>query len=705
MIGENKTKWKKIKQDNEQSRNNKKNTIPSNSTTSPLQNITDNFYENITDYVKGLNTNIEIEMGENTGILQEGYADIFSSNLFAEQAKQIAQTIKASADKALADKALADKALADKANAYFKLNPFVTHGGATSTPTILPTPTPTPKPTPTPTPKPTPKPTPTPTPTPLLKSQFDSPIKDMKASFKKVTDQMLELADKPNSIIDYNLNTIIEFVFNICNTMVYDSKKIEDKLTGKNDDELDAKINASLFNDQNPDHIADRETIKPHIKLFMIVLLSGFIVYNLYFILVYQQYPWLNADFKHERIKLVEITTNNIIDFPNIGPLIYLGFHYLLVPVILLDIGLNLVPTFINIIPFKQIKFAGLYLLTILAIYNCGGYLLNAFSVFMATKTNPYFGSITAILMFLYGALSELRPSNTKYASQENLWINVNTRMYFIPMFIIYVLRLSFSIKLSWIAGLISLLYLFAILFGSILWYTTQLNSTHSHFGLHLFDTIIGINNDIFVQIPLSEYSNKCSPHYSENKTTMIEKIKFAGQWILDMIFIYIINIVFIGIFIYGILDYNGLLVNTKINAELQTLGLDTISVSSGLKSMSLKVTLTIICILGIFFTIFIGYFEWAQSSAANITENTTDSFTENIGTAIGIANALQQSTDAKVDSPVDSFTENIGTAIGIANALQQSTDAKVDSPVDSSAQLLADNISTGQNIATKLHQ
>lgn len=622
---DNETKWVKIK-DNKNAKKTKK-TVPVNSVTSPLQNIAEiSMIDKISEAVKGITITNHVELDTDIP-LQEGFSwanignptnanDPFGVNSsFSNIANQIQSNVLAQAQinnsnnatllSAINKMAFNNKMIYDPITGTTK--PFP------SAPTTTPVPTPTPKPTPTPTPKPKPN------------IQSASPCENMGSGFKKYSDELLKVANSPRDAINSMLNNTCEFIFNTANATVYQVEKTNDNIL-KKDEELPDAI---TFDTNNPDHVSDRAVVKAHMKLFFIVLISCFIVYNVYFVLIYQQYPWLNAENVHEHIPLTYVSTHSMLDMPyHIGVLLYVIFHYLMVPVIIADSGLHMLQTITQLLPSKQIIFSLLFLLSIVFIYNCGDYLLTSFANFMSLHSDEYFTPFFQYSMLLYAITSEIRPTNEKYKDVEEKWFMLNLRMYGFPMFIMFILRISFSLKFMWIAGLMVLLYIFFVLFGSILWYTTILDIRKEHAGIHLFDTIRGINRNIYVQTPVSLLDN---PYSSFFRTTthilndiytpnFIKKIFSGIKWIQDMIFIYIMNIVFIGIFIYGILDFNGLLSNTSLKAESLKLneyltrhGLNPIQISNGIKSMPLKISLTILYSLCILIVCFIGFYEWYQ--------------------------------------------------------------------------------------------
>ena len=124
-------------------------------------------------------------------------------------------------------------------------------------------------------------------------------------------------------------------------------------------------------------------------------------------------------------------------------------------------------------------------------------------------------------------------------------------------------------------------------------------------------------------------------------------------------------NIIFIGIFIYGILDHNNLIKGSFLGLNM----------NPKLKSTPFKIGLTFMCVLCIFVTITIGFWEWFQASPKPIYD--IPDLAEKIGLAQAMTAALSEATDIPVSvDDIDIGPVSPGENIPIANSLAESLES-----------------------------
>lgn len=293
----------------------------------------------------------------------------------------------------------------------------------------------------------------------------------------------------------------------------------------------------------------DKEIIKNQFKTFLSILISCYIVYNWYYVMFY-------TSIFNSRVEVMPIDTKTL---NNYNSTIGFIFNYLIAPVSLLNsIMISSVPNSINSITSNlQIKLILLFLIMVAITRNYGAEIMLSFSKFLKRESTSHTGMMSGI-MILFGMTAIFRVIDSIRQAFNNwdipklfdLYTNpmaeekVELYKFATPVTILFILisfifRITLSIAVIWIAGLFVTLYILLMSFFAIFIYGPM--------------TIGKINDFIFSRSP------KSIP------ATLSEAIQNEEilPWIMNTIYVYIFEIVFIIFFLKGITQYS-----TQIKTE-----------------------------------------------------------------------------------------------------------------------------------------
>ena len=365
---------------------------------------------------------------------------------------------------------------------------------------------------------------------PINQEGFENPCKSMGEVFKpyiKFVDYLIVwMIDKPcieypTVFIDFIGKTICEFGTELSSP--------------PNPDTCDTTIKIEN---------SDKELIKSQFKIFLSIGISCFIVYNWYYLMFYNSF---------NKTTPVTISSNALSTYNNV-----LGFilNYLIQPVSYLNWAiLQFLPSWINILSNPRLIFIFVFLCIISIVRSSGALYMKALSNYLKRETDPHSGGMITIMILsgvfsVFIALDTLRHVSFFDAlkeffgqSKENTIQNTvsefknfasTSSIFFIPQLLSFIMRITFSIILVWIAGLMVFGYLFLYSFFAIPLYSSN----------SLKETFKEINSSINI-------SNTAPNLFESNKYYK------TFNWFIEKIFTYFYEIVFIIFFFQGIINYS----------------------------------------------------------------------------------------------------------------------------------------------------
>jgi len=209
-----------------------------------------------------------------------------------------------------------------------------------------------------------------------------------------------------------------------------------------------------------------------------------------------------------------------------------------------------------------NIQFLILFLIIISIVINHGASYMKSFSTYLKMKTDSNAGIMTTI-MILFGVFSIFRVRfSMNYVNELfRYFTQMVTAQFFIPLIVMFAIRISLSISVVWFAGLLVFGYIIGMSFFAI-----PIYSPYS-----IIETITKINEYIYKPKKISTCPvSKCDPNvYSKcNPMTIGDMIHDTIAWITDKIHTNLFEVVFIVFFFQGFLHYS---INIK-NLQLKTI-------------------------------------------------------------------------------------------------------------------------------------
>jgi len=366
---------------------------------------------------------------------------------------------------------------------------------------------------------------------PVNQEGFENPCKSMGEVFKpyiKFVDYLIIwLIDKPcieypTVFIDFIGKTICEF-----GTEISSPTPPPDRC------DTSIKIDTS-----------DKELIKNQFKIFLSIGISCFIVYNWYYLMFYNSF---------NKTTPVSINANALSTYNNV-----LGFilNYLIQPVSYLNWAiLTFLPEQIKGLSNPRLIFIFIFLCIISIVRTSGALYMKALSNYFKRVSDPHSGGMITI-MILSGVFSVFIALNTvshlsffdilkegfgqspnkdlqnSFAMFKNF--SATSTIFFIPQLLSFIMRITFSIILIWIAGIMVFGYLFL----------------YSFFGIPLYSS--NSLKETFKEINSSINTSNTAPNLFESN-----KYYKTFNWFIEKIFTYFYEIVFIIFFFQGIINYS----------------------------------------------------------------------------------------------------------------------------------------------------
>ena len=289
---------------------------------------------------------------------------------------------------------------------------------------------------------------------------------------------------------------------------------------------------------------SDKELIKSQFKIFLSIGISCFIVYNWYYLMFYDL---LGRVFTQPISSSYLSSQNTAIGFI---------FKYLIQPISLVNwIALDILPKKMNILSNSRVIFICLFLLIMSIVQSNGASIMLSFSNYLKRQTDSYSGIMITIMIMsglfsVFIAVDKLSHATllggiTEFAglSQENTLTNAykelsnfasTSSIFFVPQLLSFIMRITFSIILVWIAGI--------MVFGYILLY--------SFFAIPVYSS--NSLKDTFNEINRSINTSNTAPNLFESN-----KYYKTFNWFIEKIFTYFYEIVFIIFFFQGIINYS----------------------------------------------------------------------------------------------------------------------------------------------------
>ena len=307
----------------------------------------------------------------------------------------------------------------------------------------------------------------------------------------------------------------------------------------------------SAFKEMNKVY-TDNDTvlITNQIKYFLAILISCYIVYNWYYLMFYKELGY--------RVDVLDISTDNLINYNNLLGFI---FKYLIVPLSLVNsIVIKKIPALMWILN-PNMQFLILFLIIISIVINHGASYMQSFSTYLKMKTDSNAGIMTTI-MILFGVFSIFRVRFSMNYLNElfRYFTQMVTAQFFIPLIVMFAIRISLSISVVWFAGLLVFGYIIGLSFLAIPVYSSY----------SIVETIKQINEYVYKPKLVSSCPvSKCDPTvYSKcNPMTFGDMIHDLIAWITDKIHTNLFEVVFIVFFFQGFMSYS---VNIQ-NLQLKT--------------------------------------------------------------------------------------------------------------------------------------
>jgi hypothetical protein len=213
------------------------------------------------------------------------------------------------------------------------------------------------------------------------------------------------------------------------------------------------KITDGICGNGNDFTPIEKDVVKTHVKEYFVLLITCYITYNWYYVMFYPR--------KLLPRPILKINTDNL---TNTNKWLSLVFKYLIVPVSLVN-SILLKKTPFVIRPFgKKFKFLFLFHFIPKIIMKHGASIARAFLDSIRQKKTKFDGIIIAI-MVIFGVTSVLRVRLSINYFSELFRFYSQMAIFFIPIFILFALRIVFSTMHPWIAGILVFGYLLIMSF------------------------------------------------------------------------------------------------------------------------------------------------------------------------------------------------------------------------------------------------
>ena len=187
------------------------------------------------------------------------------------------------------------------------------------------------------------------------------------AQIKPIVENISKIVSKPVEIFDWSIETF--------------SKKLCD-----------------LFSEKGKSKASDVALVRSQIAQFLAICVSGYVVYNWYFLMVYRVFM--------KRIEVLAISTDDLTQFNRTVSFV---FKYLIVPLSLVNsILLTHFPRFMNLFLNNKMQMTALFLIIWSCIYSYSVPLMKAFETYIKMKTDSNTSMINGI-MIAFGLTSIFR--------------------------------------------------------------------------------------------------------------------------------------------------------------------------------------------------------------------------------------------------------------------------------------------------------
>jgi hypothetical protein len=351
---------------------------------------------------------------------------------------------------------------------------------------------------------------------------------------------------KPEKSSDITENKTVKLIFGYILSIIEIFKNLSDYINLT--ETKFSRLLAQLFS-KNTNSEKDVSLIKKNLVMFLNVVLSSYIVYSAYFVMFLRDSngKMETFDFSLENLK----ESNSIVHF---------FFKYILCTLSIMITTLKVTIPYIveSRVGDRQIHFLSLFVIVLIIVSFMGFIILDS-------PTNPSFIAVYSVLFIMYGGYSMLSDFIPKNGSLDMLGIRAKYTALgaYTPIFIfiIFALRILFSVSMSMLTAFINCLYLIYFAFFTLPIFT-------------LFSKVREIDDYILSpQINVEDDSDKSL------MSRIIDRI-------ISILFEYTFEIAFLIVFVSGTFDYS---LNMKNTPQLQG-------------------TLIFICTLFILFTIILIY-------------------------------------------------------------------------------------------------